>query len=102
LKLKDQQKRREFTKEFKAEAVRLVLDEGQTQVRVSEDLGIGYTLLNRWVREFRKDGHEAFPGKGYQTPEQQRISELEKENRLLTQERDILKKAMAYFAETPK
>ena len=100
--MKDQQKRREFTKEFKAEAVRLVLEEGQTQVRVSEDLGIRYVLLNRWVREFRKDGKEAFPGKGHQTPEQQRISELERENRLLAQERDILKKAMAYFAEIPK
>ena len=100
--MKERQKRREFTKEFKAEAIRLVMIDGQTQARVSKDLGIGYTALNRWVREFRKEGKEAFPGKGHQTPEQQRISDLEKENRLLTQERDILKKAMAYFAETPK
>lgn len=100
--MKKPRKRREFTKEFKAEAVRLVLEMGQSQSRVSQDLGIGYTALNRWVREFREDGREAFPGKGHLTPEKQRISDLERENRLLTQERDILKKAMAYFAEVPK
>ena len=100
--MEDLRKPRKFTKEFKEEAVRLVLQEGLTQVKVSKDLGIGYQLLNRWVKEFRSEGAEAFPGKGHQTPEQQKISDLEKENRLLTQERDILKKAMAYFAETPK
>lgn len=95
-------KRRQFTKEFKAEAVKLALESGQSQIRISEDLGIRSALLNRWVREFKKDGADAFPGKGHQTPEQQKITNLERENRLLRQERDILKKAMAYFAETPK
>ena len=81
-----------FPKEFKQEAVRLSELDDRTCVEVAEELGIKVETLYRWRREAKRDGDDAFPGKGKQTPEQARIAELEKENRRLRHERAILKK----------
>ena len=91
--------RRKYPKEFKQEAVLLSQREDRTCTQVAEELGIRVELIYRWRREAKKNGADAFPGKGNQTPEQARISALEKENFRLKQEREILKKAMSIFAD---
>jgi transposase len=90
-----------FTKEFKAEAVRLVLN-GQTQTEVAKKLGVSMHSVHKWVHEYEKKGKEAFPGKGKLSATDEKIRQLEKELREMTMERDILKKAIAYFAKEPK
>jgi transposase len=98
-KRKKRAKKRKFTKEFKVEAVKLVLDQGMSQSDVSRDLGINPDVISRWVLEYESNQEEAFPGKGRLKPQEKRIQELEQENRRLRMERDILKKATAYFAK---
>lgn len=93
---------RRFTKEFKVEAVKLVLEKGMTQAQVARDLGIHATMLNRWVVKYEEDATNSFPGKGRLKPEAQRVRELELELQRTRMERDILKKAMAYFAKLPE
>lgn len=94
--------RQQFTKEFKEQAVRMVLDQGKTQNEVARDLGIHQSALCRWVRKVRRNGTEAFPGHGKQMPADQRINDLEKTLRRVTMERDLLKKAIAFFAQHEK
>ena len=88
-----------YPKEFKEEAIRLSNQEDRTCIEVAEELGIKVKQLYRWRAAAKKDGEHAFPGKGNQTPENARIRELEKENRRLKMEREILKKAMSIFAD---
>ena len=91
--------RRAYTKEFKLEALRLLETSGKSQVQIERELGIGNGNLGRWRKELAEQGEVAFPGKGYQTPEQAELHRLRKENEVLKQERDILKKAIAIFTE---
>ena len=63
---------------------------------------IGKGCLNRWKRELAKEGENAFPGHGRLAPDQERIRQLERENKILRQERDILKKAVAIFSHPSK
>lgn len=93
---------RKFTKEFKLEAVKMVLDHGHKQTEVARNLGINSNMLSRWVQQFKADEGQAFPGKGQLKANDQRLKNLEAQVKRLTMERDILKKAMAYFAEIPK
>ena len=90
--------KKQYTEEFKREAVALVTDQGYTLVGASRNLGINRDMLRRWKRELAKPGAVAFPGKGHQTPEQAELHRLRAENRRLQMERDILKKATAFFA----
>jgi transposase len=90
-------KRKKYTKEFKIEAVRLLRRSGKSQSTIEEELGIGSGCLSRWKKKFAEDGDEAFPGHGRLTPDKERIRQLERENEILRQERDILKKAVAIF-----
>ncbi len=91
--------RRKFSKEFKVEAVRLVQDRGVTISQAARDLDVGETVLRRWVRELTTNPVDAFPGLGKIKPEQEEIARLQKEVAKLKMERDILKKAAAYFAK---
>lgn len=84
-----------FDKEFKINAIRLVIDQGLSIGKVSADLGIGKSTLDRWVRELKDHGSSAFPGKGHPHAEDERLRKLERENEVLRRERDILKKALA-------
>jgi transposase len=93
---------RSFTKEFKEGAVKMVIDQGRKQSEVARDLGLNPNVLSRWVLQFRADQQDAFPGKGKLKPEDERVRKLEVELRRVTMERDILKKAIAYFAERPR
>jgi transposase len=91
--------RKQYPREFKMEAVRLLETSGKSARQLERELGIGTGNLWRWKREFAADGEDAFPGHGRLTPEQERLRQLERENEILRQERDILKKAIAIFSE---
>jgi transposase len=90
--------RRKFTREFKLEAVRLINERGVGYAQASQDLGVHPTQLRSWVRAFADDPSQAFPGHGQMKPEQAEIARLKREVAKLKAERDILKKAAAYFA----
>lgn len=89
--------RRQFTDEFKAGAVRLVLDEGKTVAQVARDLDLTASALAGWVKQARadRDGGKS----GLTTDERAELARLRKDNRELKLERDLLKKAAAFFAK---
>ena len=91
--------RRQFSREFKLEAVKLVKERGVTAAQTARDLDVHENVLRKWVRELAADPQQAFPGKGVMKPEQAEIDRLRKEVAKLKMERDILKKAAAYFAK---
>ena len=91
--------RRSFSREFKLEAVRLVTERDIKVGQVARDLDIHENVLRRWVRQYRDDPAHAFPGAGQMKPEQAEVAKLKQEIRKLKAERDILKKASAYFAK---
>jgi transposase len=91
--------RRKFSREFKLEAVNLVRERGVTVAQAARDLDVHENVLRKWVRELSKDPKHAFPGHGQMKPEQLEIDRLRKEVSKLKAERDILKKAAAYFAK---
>lgn len=88
--------RRSFTDEFKADAVALVLDEDRKIVDVADSLGIGEGTLGNWVRQARVDRGERA---GLTTSERQELSELRRENARLRMERDLLKRATAFWVK---
>ena len=90
--------RRQFSQEFKVEAVKLVSERRVGVSQAARDLDVGDTVLRKWMRELAQDPSQAFPGKGVMKPEQAEIDKLPKEVAKLKMERDILKKAAAYFA----
>lgn len=91
--------RRKFGREFKLEAVKLVRDRGVSVAQAARDLDVHENVLRKWVREFGSDPVQAFPGHGQMKPEQQEIERLRCEVNKLKAERDILKKAAAFFAK---
>jgi transposase len=91
--------RRQFSREFKLEAVRLVKERGVRLAQAARDLNLHETVLRSWIRELAADPRQAFPGKGVMKPEQAELDRLRKEVAKLKMERDILKKAAAYFAK---
>ena len=90
--------RRKFTREFKLEAVRLVKDRGVSVAQAARDLELHENVLRKWIRELGSDPLHAFPGHGQMKPEQLEIDRLRREVTKLKAERDILKKAAAFFA----
>ena len=91
--------RRQFSREFKLEAVKLVKERGVSAVRAARDLDVHENVLRKWIWELSVDPKQAFPGKGFMKPEQAEIEKLRKEVAKLKMERDILKKAAACFAK---
>jgi transposase-like protein len=91
--------RRKFTREFKLEAVRLIKERGVSYTQASADPGVHQSQLRSWVKSFGDDPHHAFPGQGQMKPEQLEIAQLKRDVIKLKAERDILKKAAAYFAK---
>ncbi len=98
MKATEKKKRRRFTSEFKAGAVRLVLEEGRTMAQVGADLGIHPSLVSIWVRQARADSGKGAEGT-LMTSEKEELAKLRKEVRVLRMEREILKKAAAFFAK---
>ena len=91
--------RRTFSREYKLEAVKLVRDRGVTIAQASRDLGVHENVLRKWVRDWEANARDAFHGQGQKKLEQQEIERLRREVTKLKAERDILKKAAAYFAK---
>lgn len=90
--------RRKFSREYKLEAVKLVRERGVGVAQAARDLDVHENVLRKWIKEFGDDPAQAFPGHGQMKPEQVEIDRLRKEVAKLKAERDILKKAAAYFA----
>ena len=97
---KDRKKRgrRSFTDEFKSGAVRLVIEEGKTVAEVARDLDLTASALRQWVERARADAGKGRPGV-LTSDERQELARLRRENRVLREEREILKKAAAFFAK---
>ena len=91
--------RTRYSREYKEEAVRLVVEQGIPAFQAARDLGINGNMLRRWIREYEAASEGAFPGRGRPRPEQAEIRRLQREVARLKAERDILKKAAAYFAK---
>lgn len=95
-------KRRTYPKEFKVEAVQLVVERGRTMADVARSLGIRDKLLSKWKQQYGEQASEAFPGHGKRNAHDQELLDAKRELKRVTEERDILKKALAYFAKEPK
>ena len=91
-------KRREYTEDFKRDAVALVTEQGYKPSEAARSLGIGDNLIRRWKREFEEEAS----GAGLSSDEREELKRLRKENRMLRMEKEILKKASAYFAKEMK
>lgn len=94
------QTRRVYTKEFKEETIGLILNRGMSVSRVSKDLSIGSETIYRWLRKYKSDPINSFPGKGHLKPEDEKLRKLERELADVKEERDILKKAISIFSKT--
>ena len=90
--------KRTYSPEFKREALQLWQSSDKSAAAIETDLGITPGLLSRWKRQQAKNGVDAFPGKGRLLPDDEKLRQLEKENAILRQEREILKKAVAIFS----
>ena len=93
-----EKERRQYEKEFKREAVRLVVEGKRRAAEVARDLGIGANMLHRWKRELGEDQEGAFPGKGKMNGEEEEMRRVKKELEEVREERDILKKALGVFS----
>jgi transposase len=90
--------RRTYTAEFKAEAVKLVTQQGYSVAEAARSLGISENLIRNWKRALQGQGDQASPGQGTLSPQEQELARLRADNKRLLAERDILKKAAAFFA----
>ena len=97
---KEQPLRRRFDKEFKMQAVKMVLEDHLPVNEVARRLNVGETLIHNWKQEFKENGQSSFPGKGHQPKEAEEVRQLKKRLADAEEERDILKKALAIFSKT--
>jgi transposase len=93
-----EKKVRIYDKEFKLNAVQLYLTSGGTYPKISNELGIPIGTLVTWVKSYKAEGRDAFPGKGYIKPCDAELVGLRKELVIVREERDILKKALGIFS----
>ena len=94
--------RKQYTRAFKLEAIELVRTSGKSAAQIERNLGLCPDQLYAWKRQLKQDGAEAFPGSGQLKASEAELRRLRRENELLRQERDILKKAIAIFSTSPK
>ena len=93
--------RKTYTAEFKLQAVRMVADQHLAVAEVARRIGVTEGRLHDWLKAYRASGVEAFPGHGRLSPQDEELHRLRAEVQRLKAERDILKKAAAYFASHP-
>ena len=93
--------RKRYSAEFKREAVKLASQAGMVKRQVAEELGIHENLLRSWIRQFAAGKWEAAPGAALKSAQQLENERLKRELKRVTTERDILKKAVGYFAKEP-
>ena len=91
--------RRSFTRAFKVEAIKLVTEQGRSFAEAAANLGIAESLLRKWKKDLDGQGDQAFPGNGNLPALEEELRRLRAENKRLQMERDILKKATAFFAK---
>jgi transposase len=89
--------RKQYSREFKIEAVRLVTEGGLSIAQAARDLGINDNMLSRWKKQFEQNSQQAFPGQGH--PQDEELTRLRRENEVLRREREILKKAVGIFSQ---
>lgn len=94
--------RKKYSKEFKLDAVSLVLEQGYERSEAAQSLDINTQMLGRWVKEQQSDDGQAFRGNGKLTPEQDEVRKLKSRVKRLEMEKDILKKATVFFAAETK
>ena len=92
-------KRKTYDNEFKLSTVKMIVEDGMSVSRISKDLGVNENSLYKWKRDYLTDQQNAFPGKGRMKPEDEELRKLKKELHIVKMERDILKKAIAFFAK---
>jgi transposase len=95
-------KRKKYERQFKEDAVNLVINGDRSVSEVARDLGIDSNTLYRWKRELTEGGTEAFPGKGRLGPQEEELRRLRRELEQAKEDREILKKALAYFSKSGK
>ena len=95
-------KRKTFDRQFKIDAVSLVVNGGRAVAEVARDLGIDANTLYRWKREFTKEDEDAFPGKGRLSPQEEELRRLRRELAEAKEDSEILKKALAFFSKRGK
>ena len=91
--------RKSYSTQFKIDAVKLLTVQGYKISEAARNLEINPNVLRRWKNQFVTDNDQAFPGKGHMTPENEELHRLRKEVKRLRMEREILKKAAAFFAK---
>ena len=91
--------RRRYSREFKLEAVRLLIEGNRGLAQTARDLNINRTMLSGWRKQYLEDPEGAFPGSGRRKPQEEDMQQLRREIEELREEREILKKALAYYAE---
>jgi transposase len=94
--------RRKYDREFKEDAIRLIVDGGRPVREVARDLGIHENMLSRWKKEYLQDKEHSFPGKGHMKPHEEELFKLKRRIADLEEDRAILKKALAIFSKRPK
>lgn len=92
----------QYSTKFKLEAVKRIEKTNEAVSKVAVDLGVKPTTLQGWVKKYKQSPTAPFPGSGNLKPEDEKLRKLEKENRDLKEENEILKKAAAYFAKNLK
>jgi transposase len=93
--------RKTYTREYKRQALRMMADQGLSVAEVARRLGVGENCLRNWRRAAREQGAAAFPGHGNPSPADEELHRLRAAVQRLRAERDLLKKAAAYFASPP-
>jgi len=93
------EKRKTYDKKYKLSAVKRIVEGGMSVSRISKDLGVNENSLYKWKRDYLGDQQNAFPGKGKMKPEDKELKNLRKELAIVKMERDILKKAILFFAK---
>jgi len=94
--------RRSYDTEFKRDAVKLVIEGGRRASEVAKGLGINENLIYRWIKQYKEDPRDSFPGKGRLKPEDEEFRQLKKELQDVKEERDILKKVVGIFSKTQR
>ena len=100
--METEKRRKSYERQFKIDAVSLVVNGGRSVAGVARDLGIEVNVLHRWKRELSREQSEAFPGKGRLGPQEEELRCLRRELEEAKEDREILKKALAFFSKRGK
>ncbi len=94
--------RRKYSQEFKLDAINLVTQQGYSRAEAARSLSINAAMLSRWINEHQSEQGQSFRGNGKLSPDQLELRQLREENKRLKMEKEILKKAAAFFAQETK